>query len=336
MPHHVVTVLAPGANPFEFAVTSEVFGLARPAPGDGWYEHRLAATQRPLVVDGGWTLDTPHGLEALDDADTVIVPACPEEPPRTLVTALRAAHERGARMVSLRAGARALAAAGILDGRRVTTHWVHAEELARRYPSVRVVPDVLYIDEGQVLTGAGTAGGIDLALHIVRRDFGAEIANEVARRVLAGPHRDGSQSQRVHEPAPAVASEVALAPVIDWVLDHLDEPLTVTCLARRAGMSTRTFTRRFREVVGTSPLRWVRHQRVLRAQDLLEASDLTIDAIARRVGFGSAVSLRRHFLRVTSMTPLAYRHRYRRSGSRARPRRGPRQQNPRVSGAVSG
>lgn len=312
MEHRVVTILSPGANPFEFAVACEVFDLRRPELGVEWYDHRLAATVSPLVVNGGWTIETPHGLEALADADTVIVPACPLTPPRELIDALRAAHERGARMVSFCSGAFALAAAGILDGRAATTHWMNAEELGRRYPRVRVDPGVLYVDEGQVLTSAGTAGGIDLALHIVRLDHGPEVANQVARRMVVPPHRDGGQAQFIFTPIPRTAYDDAIGPVLDWMFEHLAEPMTVRHLARLAAMSPRTFARRFKDTTGTTPLRWLTHQRITRAQDLLEATDLPIEVIATRVGFGTAANLRQHFRRETSSSPAAYREQFRR------------------------
>jgi AraC family transcriptional activator FtrA len=311
MVHRVATVLSPGVNPFDLAVACEVFGLKRPELGVEWYDHRLAGVVRPVLVNGGWTLDPPFGLEAVDDADTVIVPACPHQPPRAMVEALRAAYERGARMVSFCGGAFALAAAGILDGRRATTHWMDLDELARRYPNVRVEPDVLYVDEGQVLTSAGTASGIDLALYIVRLDYGPEVANQVARRMVTAAHREGGQSQFAFTPVPVPAYGDALGSVMDWMFEHLDEPITIRQLARLAAMSPRTFARRFVEATGTTPLRWLTHQRILRAQDLLQATTLPVEVIASRVGFGSAVNLRQHFRRETSTTPVAYRQRVR-------------------------
>ena len=311
MVHRVVTLLSPGVNPFDLAVACEVFGLRRPELGVEWYDHRLVGVVRPLVVNGGWTLDPPFGLEALDDADTVIVPACPHEPPATMVEALRAAYERGVRMVSFCGGAFALAAAGILDGRSATTHWMDIEDLARRFPKVRVETDVLYVDEGQVLTSAGTASGIDLALHIVRLDYGPEVANKVARRMVTAPHREGGQSQFAFTPVPVSPFGDAIGAVMNWMFEHLDEPMTVDQLARLAAMSSRNFARRFVEVTGTTPVRWLTHQRILRAQDLLAATSLSVDVIASRVGFGTAVNLRHHFRRETSMTPAAYRQQVR-------------------------
>jgi transcriptional regulator GlxA family with amidase domain len=311
MVHRVVTVLSPGANPFDFAVSCEVFGIRRPELGVEWYDHRLAGVVRPLVVNGGWTIDPPYGLEALDDADTVIVPACPHDPPRAMIDALRTAYDRGVRMVSFCGGAFALAAAGILDGRVATTHWMDTGDLARRYPHVQVEPDVLYVDEGQVLTSAGTASGIDLALHIVRLDYGPEIANQVARRMVTAAHRDGGQSQFAFTPVPVSGFGNVIGSVMDWMFEHLDEPITVRQLARLAAMSPRTFARRFVEATGTTPVRWLTHQRILRSQDLLQATTLPVEVIASRVGFGTAVNLRQHFRRETSTTPGAYRQRVR-------------------------
>ncbi|HET6918755.1 MAG TPA: helix-turn-helix domain-containing protein [Jiangellaceae bacterium] len=227
-----------------------------------------------------------------------------------MVDALRAAYDRGARMVSFCGGAFALAAAGILDGRAATTHWMDTEDLARRYPNVRVEPDVLYVDEGQVLTSAGTASGIDLALHIVRRDYGPDVANHVARRMVTAPHREGGPSQFAFTPVPIASFQNALGPVLDWMFEHLDD-ITVRQLARLAAMSPRNFARRFGDATGTTPVRWLTHQRILRAQDLLEATTLPVDVVASRVGLGTAVNLRQHFRRVTGTTPAAYRQQLR-------------------------
>jgi AraC family transcriptional regulator, transcriptional activator FtrA len=312
--HQVVTVLAPEASPFEFAVAFEVFGLRRPELGPELYGFRFAAVSSPVEIQGGYRLSSPYGLEALADADTVIMPAAPlASSPPELLDALRAAYERGARMVSFCSGAFALAAAGILDGRPAATHWMYTDELARRYPSCRVDGEVLYVDDGQVLTSAGTAAAIDLALHIVRLDHGAQVASQIARRMVVPPHRDGGQAQFAVTPVPATADDDPLGPVLEWMVEHLDEQLTVPQLARLAAMSPRTFARRFRDTTGTTPLRWLHHQRVARAQELLEVTDLGIDAIAGRVGFGTAANLREHFRRVTTTTPASYRQRFRRT-----------------------
>jgi len=307
--HTVAVAVGEHSHPFEFSVACEVFGLERPELGVDWYRFRICATDPPPLFVGAFTLDTPYGLTELAESDTVIVPSSDPRratPPATL-DALRTAYERGARMVSFCSGAFALAEAGILDGRPVTTHWMYAAELARRYPTLDVRPDVLYVDDGQVLTSAGTAAGIDLSLHIVRTDHGAEVANMVARRMVVPPHRDGGQAQFVDAPVPDADDPVALAPTLDWALDHLDEPLTVEQLAAHALMSGRTFARRFRSATGTTPLQWLSVQRVRGAQRLLETTDCSIDEVARRCGLGTASNLRLHFRRVCATTPTAYR-----------------------------
>jgi transcriptional regulator GlxA family with amidase domain len=313
MPHRVVTVLTDGANPFEFSVACEVFDLRRPELGAPLYEHRLVGVRRRVRINGGWHVELDDGLEALADADTVVMPSAPRDllPPE-LVPALRDAYDRGARMVSFCSGVFALAAAGILDGRPAATHWMYVEELRRRYPTVQVDGEVLYVDDGQVLTSAGTAAAIDLSLHIVRLDHGPHMANQVARRMVVPPHRDGGQAQFAVTPVAPTVDDDPLGPVLEWMVEHLDEQLTVAQMARLAAMSSRSFARRFRELTGTTPVRWLQHQRVARAQELLEVSDLSIESVADRVGLGTAANLRHHFRRVTATTPVAYRQRFRR------------------------
>jgi len=318
VPHVVAAVIPARANPFELAVACEVFGVDRSGLADPWYEFRVVGAQGPAVATmGGLSLHTEHGLEALADADTVI--ATPwsfmteaREYPEPLLVALRAAYERGARVMSFCTGAFVLGAAGILDGRAATTHWREAAELARLYPSARVDPNVLYVDDGQVLTAAGSAASIDLSLHVVRRDHGAEVANAVARVMVVPPHRDGGQAQYVQMPVPppdvgAGAFEATLA----WAIDHLDEPLSVGGLAARAHMSARTFARRFRATTGVTPHQWLLRQRVLHAQALLESTDAPIERVAQSVGFGSAGALRLHFQRSLGTSPQAYRRTFR-------------------------
>ena len=319
MAHRVATVLVDGANPFEFAVACEVFDLRRPELGAPLYEHRLAGVHRRVRINGGWHVDLDHGLEALEDVDTIVMPAAPRDNlPQELVTSLRAAYERGARIVSFCSGVFALAAAGVLDGRPAATHWMYVEELQRRHPTIQVDGDVLYVDDGQVLTSAGTAAAMDLSLHIVRLDHGPQMANQVARRMVVPPHRDGGQAQFATPVAPTVDDD-PLGPVLDWMVEHLDEQLTVAQLARLAAMSPRSFARRFKELTGTSPVRWLQHQRIARAQELLELSDLPIESIADRVGLGTATNLRHHFRRVTATTPAAYRQRFRVEPARVPP-----------------
>ena len=293
---------------FDAAVACEVFGLARPGWIEPWYDFTVCAPA-DVQVDGWFRTTTPHGLDELARADTVIVPACHDidtDPPADLVDAVRAAHDAGARVASICTGAFVLAAAGLLDGRRATTHWMHAERLARRYPTVHVEPDVLYIDEGDILTSAGTAAGIDLCLYIVRTDFGTAIANDLARRLVTAPHRPGGQAQFIPRPVPE-ADRPGLADLLAWSLGHLDEPLTVPGLASRANMSPRNLTRQFVAATGTTPLQWLLTQRIHLARELLETTDQSIELIAARTGTGTATTLRRHFHRAVGVPPATYR-----------------------------
>jgi transcriptional regulator GlxA family with amidase domain len=317
-PPHVVAIAVTDAIPvFEFAVPCEVFGVDRADLVNPWYELRLCAAEPgPLRTTIGLRLDPPYGLDALLTADTVIVPACTRatqlQPPAPLLDALRQAHARGARIVSICNGAYLLAAAGLLDGRRATTHWMNAVDFAHRFPRIRVDPTVLYIDNGDVLTSAGTGAAIDLCLHLVRLDHGTAVANEVARRMVVPPHRDGGQAQFVR-PVTRGEPHSDLSPLLDWARLHLDQPLTVAQLAHRAHLSPRTFARRFRDTLGTSPLQWLVEQRVRTAQELLETTDEPVERIARQSGFGNPVSLRKHFRRITSVSPQTYRHVFRRT-----------------------
>ena len=314
--HLVAAVAGTEVAGFELGLATEVFGLDRSELADPWYEFRLVSTgDDPIVVtDGGYTISTPWRLPDLAAADTIIVPAWKTSAPASpaLVEALQAAHRRGARLLSVCSGAFLLAEAGLLDGRRATTHWMYTEQLAQRYPAVDVDPDVLYVDAGDgIFTSAGTAAGIDLCLHVVRLDHGAEVANAVARRMVVAAHRHGGQSQFVAVPVPDEPDDDTLAPTLDWALEHLDEPLSVEDLARRALMSPRTFARRFRLSTGTTPLQWLLRQRIALAQRLLETTALPIELIAGRCGFGSGTALRIHFRRATGTTPAAYRRIFR-------------------------
>jgi transcriptional regulator GlxA family with amidase domain len=311
--HRVATLVGPKVAMFELSVACEVFGLDRPELADPWYEHRVvAAAPGPHTSPEGVSIHTPYGLDELERADTVIVPArsFPGDPPEELLAALRAAHARGARLLSVCTGAFVLAAAGLLDGRRATTHWMWAAELAERYPRVEVDPKVLYVDGGDILTSAGTAAGIDLMLHVVRLDHGAEVANAVARRMVVPPHRDGGQAQFVDLPMPD-PDDSPLGGVLGWMLEHVGEELTVEQLARQARTSPRTFARQFRAVTGTTPHQWLLSQRILLAQRLLETTDEPVERVAERAGFGSAAGLRQHFTRAVSASPLAYRRTFR-------------------------
>ncbi len=268
-----------------------------------------APTPGPVATTNGPPLLVEHGLDALTQADTVVVPGFGRAAwplPDAVLHALRAAHARGARMVSICTGAFALAAAGLLDGRRATTHWRYAAALAQAFPAIRIEPDVLYVDEGDVLTSAGVAAGIDLCLHLLRRDHGAEAANAVARQIVVAPHRGGGQAQFIERPV-APRADASLGATRTWALERLDQPLTVAQLARHAHCSARTFARRFRAETGTTPLRWLHAQRIEHARRLLEHGELPVETVAQRSGFGSAAVLRQHFRRATATTPSAYR-----------------------------
>ena len=283
---------------FETAIVHAVFGDPQPDLADPWYDLAFVPMSR---------------LDDLVRADTVIVPSVAgaviaggAAPDPGLTEALRAASAAGARMVSLCTGAFALAEAGLLDGRRATSHWCHTAELAKRYPRVDVDDSVLYVDAGDVLTGAGMTAGLDLYLHVVRDDLGAHVANQLARRMVLSTHRPGDQAQTVDLPVPA-RDDDGVGPALDWAARHLDQPLTVGDLARRAAMSSRTFHRRVRAVTGTTPLQWLHHQRLARARALLETTDLPIERIGEHSGLGSAANLRRHFALHVGTTPTAYR-----------------------------
>lgn len=309
-PRTVGLAVTEGAPVFELSIPCEIFGRYRDDLPEPWYELRICApAPLPAVISNGFAASCADGYEALARADTVIVPAvCDiyQEPAPDLVAAIQGAHRHGARIASLCTGAFVLAAAGLLDGRPATTHWNCAGELARRYPAVRLDPTVLYIDDGDVLTSAGTTAGIDLCLHLVRSDHGAAAANALARQLVAPAHRDGGQAQYIAAPAPA-ADNPGLAPVLDWIRGHLHEPLTVAAIARRANLGERTLIRNFRAVTGTTPLQWLTAQRIQRARELLETTRLPIEQVGEAAGLGTAPNFRRHFAAVTGTTPSAYR-----------------------------
>lgn len=313
---HVIAVAVTDNLPiFELAVPQEVFGTDRRDIADPWYDMRLCAAEPgPLRTTGGGFLNPSYGLDDLVEADTVLVPACARaaqvNPPADLVEALRVAHARGKRIVGICTGAYVLAAADLLDGRRATTHWMNAQDFAARFPLVDLDPRVLYVDEGDILTSAGTAAAIDLCLHLVWRDHGAAIAHEVARRMVVPPHRGGEHTQYPSAPARSVPLD-DLSAVLEWARGRLDQPLTVNDLARAANLSPRTFARRFRDTLGTTPLQWLLEQRVRLAQELLETTDEPVERIAHRTGFGTGANLRQHFGRVSGVTPQSYRHVFR-------------------------
>ncbi|MGP9022789.1 helix-turn-helix domain-containing protein [Streptomyces sp. BR1] len=307
----VALAVTDGMLHFELSLAYEVFGSAPDAVSVPWYD--VAVCGPDAVQVGRFRLEPDHGLDRLRHADTVIVPGWVDvdvDPPADLVDAVRAAHEAGARVASLCTGAFVLAAAGLLDGRRATTHWAHTEALAARFPEVEVDPDVLYVDNGSVLTSAGKAAAMDLCLHLVRLDHGSSIANVVARRLVVPPHRDGGQAQFVTTPVPAPDNH-PLAGLFPWVMERLDQPLTVEDLARQARMSSRHLGRHFRATTGTTPLQWLLTQRIRRAQELLETGDDSVDAIATATGMGTATTLRRHFNRTVGVPPDTYRRTFR-------------------------
>jgi AraC family transcriptional activator FtrA len=308
----VVVLAYDGLCTFEFAVAVEVFARKRPEPTVRWYELAVCAVDSgPLRTAGGVTVSAPGGLELLEGAGTVVVPGWRERdldrPPAALLAALQRAHANGARLLSICSGAFVLAATGLLDGKRATTHWRYTERFARRFPRVELLPDVLYVDEGRLLTSAGSAAGLDLCLHVVRGDYGAAVANDVARRLVIAPHREGGQVQFVPGARSPAEQGSPLAPVLEWALRNLREPIPVRRLASRAAMSERTFCRHFDAHLGTSPARWLIGQRVIAAQRLLETSGMPIEAIADITGMGTAANLRHHFRAQVRTTPIQYR-----------------------------
>jgi transcriptional regulator GlxA family with amidase domain len=262
-----------------------------------------------VTADGGLRIEPPYGLEKTRRVDTLIIPPTDrlDELPAEVFDALRRAHARGCRIISLCTGAFVLAEAGLLKGRRATTHWTECDELARRYPDVSVDPGVLYVDEGDILTSAGSAASIDLCLYVVRCDYGSEIATRLARELVVPPQRDGGQAQYIDTPLPALDSSNLFADTVAWVQEHLNEPLTVADLAARSAMSPRTFARQFLAATGTTPHQWLQRQRVHLAQRLLETSDFSIESVAAGSGFCTAGNLRKHFSRIMQTSPQAYR-----------------------------
>ncbi|PBC79718.1 transcriptional regulator GlxA family with amidase domain [Streptomyces sp. TLI_235] len=312
----VAVLIFGGAPIFESSIPLSVFGVDRQDAGVPRYRLLVCAGEEgPLATTGGLTLTAPYGLEALSRAGTIVVPAwrsISQPPPVEAIAALRKAHHEGARIIGLCTGAFVLAAAGLLDGRPATTHWMYAPTLAKRYPRVHVDPRELFVDDGDVLTSAGTAAGIDLCLHVVRTDHGAEAANALARRLVVPNRRGGGgQAQYIDQSLPEEIGNDPLAEVVTWALENLNQQFDVEVLAARAYMSRRTFDRRFRTLTGSAPLQWLITQRVLQAQRLLETSDLSVDDVARRCGFRSPVALRGHFRRQLGVSPAAYRTSYR-------------------------
>jgi AraC family transcriptional activator FtrA len=308
----VAVVVYDGVTPFELGIACDIFGANSQRSASGASLYRLsvcAATSDPVSVAGRFQMMAPFGLEKLRRADTVIVLPTDRSSrvPVEVITELRRAHVRGRRIISLCTGAFILAEAGLLEGRRATTHWAECDELARAYPDVKVDPGVLYVDEGDILTSAGSAASIDLCLHVVRQDYGSEIATRLARELVVPPQRDGGQAQFIDSPLPDPETSTLFTETMGWAQKHLTEPLTISDLANRSAMSPRTFARRFVASTGTTPHRWLQSQRVRLAQQYLETTTLPIEQVAVESGLGSAANLRKHFTRIVRTSPLAYR-----------------------------
>ncbi|MBG0563086.1 GlxA family transcriptional regulator [Actinoplanes aureus] len=319
MAHRIVLLVLDGVVPFDLGVPPQVFGAARDGERNRLYDMRVCGPG-PVHTEAGFTVVPDHGLDALEQADTVIVPGIHRGGPVTdgtlpdaVRTALVAAARRGARIVSICTGASVLAAAGLLDGRPAATHWAWARRIGGLYPRVDWDFDVLFVDDGDVLTSAGVGAGVDLCLHIIRSDHGADVANRAARRCVVPPWRDGGQAQFIERPMPAADGSGTEA-TRTWVLERLAEPVTLEEMAGHARMSVRTFTRRFRDETGLSPRQWLLRQRVEHARILLESTDLAVDTVARRSGLGSATALRQHLHATIGVAPSAYRRTFRHAG----------------------
>ncbi|MFC8348683.1 GlxA family transcriptional regulator [Streptomyces sp. NPDC057280] len=312
-PHRVVLVVDENSNPFEMSCAIEIFGLRRPELGRTLYDFALCGTEpRTRMRDGFFTLTDIAGLDAAEEADTLIVPNRPDtDTPRSprVLDAVRRAHARGARLLGFCSGAFTLAEAGLLEGRRAACHWMWADSFRARFPQVRLEPDVLFVDDGDILTASGSASALDLGLHVVRRDHGAEIANAVSRRLVFAAHRDGGQRQFVERPIPEVA-DASLGPLLAWAQERLGEPLTVADLAARAAVSPATLHRRFQAQLGTTPLAWLTGERVALACRMIERGEERLDVVAARSGLGTAANLRARVRRETGLSPSEYRRRF--------------------------
>ena len=316
---NVAALVYDGVAPFELGVLCESFGMDRSDEGIPLLDFAVCGPERgPVPTSGGFSINVEHGLDRLREADLIGVPAMGHDgrAPADVIAALRDAHDRGARILSVCSGAFTLGEAGLLDGRDCTTHWRYTQELGDRFPLARVIPEVLYVDAGQIITSAGTAAGLDACLHLWRQAYGAGVASAVARRMVVPPQRDGGQAQFIARAVPDCDAET-LGPLLTWIIEHLDSDLSIDELARRSHMSPRTFARRFRAETGTTPHTWVITQRVHAAEELLEATDHSVDRIAGEVGFGNAAALRHHFTRARGVSPQQYRRTFSGSATRA-------------------
>lgn len=306
-PHRVVALIYNNLCLFEFGIASEIFGLPRPELDVEWYDFQVCSvTPEACEALGGTTVTANKTLKLLDTADTIVLPGWTQgEPPPQLVKKLQNAHARGARLISICSGAFLLGRAGLLDGRSATTHWHNVGKLQAEFPEAHVVPDVLYVDDGQILTSAGSAAGIDLGLHIIRKDYGAAVANSVAKRLVLPAHRSGGQSQFI--PKPIARERTSLSPLLDWILEHLNVAHTVSSLAQRANCSERSLLRRFRATTNQSPMQWIIEQRVNRAKELLENANITIGDVIELTGFNTPETLRHHFRSLVGVSPSTYR-----------------------------
>ena len=310
--HLIVALAYEGLWPLEFGIAAEIFGWPRPEVDKDWYEFRVACPNQSTQAIGGYAISSPYGIESLYEADTIIIPGWQNiiaPPPQEILDALRTAHANGTRLLSFCTGAFVFAHAGLLDGQQATTHWRHLPLLKELFPDIEVVDDVLYVDDGNIVTSAGSSAAIDASLHVIRKDHGSGVANKIARSLVAPPHRDGGQSQYVEAPVQERPGK-SVAAVLDWAREMLDQPLTIACFAQQAGMSERTFLRRFREGTGTTPLKWLRRERVFRAMQLLESTPLDITDVALQSGFASVETFRTAFRQIACTSPHAYRKRF--------------------------
>jgi transcriptional regulator GlxA family with amidase domain len=311
---NVAVVVYDGVAPFELGVLCEAWGTDREDQGIPNFDFAICGPRPGKVATSlpGFSLEVSEGLDRLDDAELICVPAMPRDRdvPADVVAALRRAHERGARILSVCTGAFVLGSAGLLDGRRCTTHWRYVDELEQRFPLADVVCDVLYVEDGSIVTSAGSAAGLDACLHVMRREFGAGMAATVARRMVVAPHRDGGQAQFIQTPVAETTADT-LQPLLEWMSANLHQEITVDTLAAKAVMAPRTFARRFKAETGTTPYHWITNQRVMLAERMLEESDETIERIATQVGFSNATAFRHHFARLRGTSPQQYRRLFR-------------------------